>query len=134
MTDVRTERRAAAPASGGGYPHTLFCLIGFYSLAVMWGLRNVYRESSSVLDVVMPLAFAVCLGTWLVVDARRRGHPIPLLSQSWACLFAAIVVPVYLVWSRRWLGVGWVALNGVLWCVVFAASLIVGTYYGPAIR
>jgi len=66
------------------------------------------------------------LGWWAIVDARRRRHPIPLLARPWFVLLAGLVVPVYVVWSRRWAGVGWVVLHGVIWQLLATVSMHVG--------
>jgi hypothetical protein len=50
-----------------------------------------------------------------VVDAKRRGWPIPLFAQPWFVLLALILVPAYVVWSRRWRGVAYLALHAALW-------------------
>jgi len=36
------------------------------------------------------------------------------LSQQWFFLAAGLLVPVYVIWSRGWRGVGYVALHSVL--------------------
>ncbi|HEY1187731.1 MAG TPA: hypothetical protein VGE74_08740 [Gemmata sp.] len=80
-----------------------------------------------MLDRVVPVAFAVCLGWWAVTDARRRRRPIPVLSRPWFFLLAPVVVPGYVIWSRRWYGVGWVALHAALgYGVALAVMHLIG--------
>ncbi|AWM40548.1 hypothetical protein C1280_28580 [Gemmata obscuriglobus] len=90
-------------------------MLAFYALAVAMGVRSIWFWEPSVLDGLIPVATAVCLGWWAVVDARRRRHPIPLLSRPWFFLLAPVVVPGYVIWSRRGWGAGLVALHAALW-------------------
>ncbi len=108
--------------------HTGSFLIVFYMLAIMWGLRNTYQNTPSALDLLVPVSLAFSLGWWAIVDARLRHSPIPFLSQSWFVLLAAFVVPAYAIWSRRWAGLGWVALHVVIWLVLATASMQIGAF------
>ncbi|MDY3562222.1 hypothetical protein R5W23_003684 [Gemmata sp. JC673] len=115
--------RSAVPRS----VHTRLFVLAYYALAVSWGVRSVWFWLPSVLDVAIPVVFALCSGWWAVVDARRRGHPIPVLSRPWFFLLAVVVVPGYVIWSRRWYGVGWVALHAALgYSTAFAVMHIGG--------
>lgn len=106
--------------------HTLWFLIALYTLAFVWGVRNIYFWEPSRIDDVFPVGFAIVLGLWAIVDSCKRRHPIPLLSRQWFLLAAAIFVPGYVIWSRRWYGVGWLALHAVLWLMVATAVMHLG--------
>ncbi len=106
--------------------HTFALLVAFYALAVPWGFRNVYIQLPSALDLMFPFILAGLLCWWAVIDARRRGRPIPLLARPWFFLGAAAMVPGYIVWSRRWRGAGWIVLHAVLWMVLASAVMIAG--------
>jgi hypothetical protein len=108
----------AASFKAAGLGHTTWFLIILYALAVIWGIRSVYFWKLSLLDVLVPMALVLCLGWWTIEDARRRGHPIPLLSQQWFILIAGWLAPGYVVWSRGWCGVGWLILNVFGWQLV----------------
>lgn len=103
--------------------HTRLFLVFFYLLAVMWGIRSLYPTEPSALDLVLPLAISLSLAWWAVVDARLRRHPIPLSARGWFFLLGLVLIPGYVVWSRRWHGVGWVILNAVLWYLVATIAL-----------
>jgi hypothetical protein len=106
--------------------HTYCFLLAFCILAVIWGVRNVYHDKPSPIDLLVPVAMAFCMGTWSVLDARRRRNPIPRSAQAWFFLLAGVVVPCYIVWSRGWRGLGWLMLYAVLWLVLstgFATQL-----------
>ena len=116
----------AAPEPTAGSFHTCCFLVAFYLLAVVWGVRSIYRTQVSGLDLLVPATLLICLGSWAIMDARRRRHPIPVLTQQWFLLLAVLVVPGYVIWSRRWRGLGWIALHVVVWYTVATISLHVG--------
>jgi hypothetical protein len=94
--------------------HTHHFLVAYYLLAELWGVRSIWYWESSRLDILVPLVLSVALGWWAVVDAKRRGHVIPMFAQPWFVLLAPVLVPVYVIWTRRWPGVGWLVLHVVL--------------------
>lgn len=117
-----TPGRPTARAFG----HTLSFLIALYTLALVWGVRNIYFWVPSRIDLVFPFAFAIVLGSWAIVDARRRRHPIPLLARQWFLLGAGVFVPGYVIWTRRWYGVGWLALHTILWFTITVGVMHIG--------
>jgi hypothetical protein len=126
MSRVSTPTATTSPEATAGSFHSGCFLVAFYLLAVVWGVRSIYRSEASGLDFLVPVSLSICLGSWAVVDARHRCHPIPMLSQSWFLLLAVLVVPGYVIWSRRWRGLGWLALQFVVWFTVAAISVHVG--------
>lgn len=116
------------------FPHNRWFLIGFYSLAVLWGIRNIYHNQPSMLDLLIPIALSICLGWWAVTDARRRRQPIPLTAQVWFFILAVLVVPGYVIWSRGWRGMAWVALHLFIWYLVVTIAFHLGgvLVYGKA--
>lgn len=101
-------------------------IAAFYGLAVMSGLRGVYHSQRFLFDLMLPLALAITLGCWAVVDSKRRGRPIPLLARQWFVLLAGVVVPGYVIWSRRWRGVGLVILHVLGWYLLFVIAMHAG--------
>jgi hypothetical protein len=128
MTEAASPIQPAIPVLlvKRGIRHTGCFVIALYSLAFEWGLRNIYFWQPSMIDLIFPVAFAIVLGWWAIVDARRRRHPIPLLARQWFFLLAGLLVPVYVIWSRGWHGVGWLVLHAVLWFVVATVVMFVG--------
>lgn len=128
-TEPTTRESEAAPGSG----HTLGFLVAFYTLAVMWGIRQVYYWEPSPLDFLVSVALTIALGWWAIVDAKRRQRPIPLLARPWYVLAAGVLVPVYVLSSRRWRGLGWLALHAVGWYVLATVVMSVGDriVFGP---
>ena len=105
--------------------HTRWFLAAFYLLALMWGVRGVHHAEPSRLDLLFPIAFNLCSGSWAIDDARQRRRPIPALSRAWFVLLAGLLVPGYVIWSRGWRGAGWVILHGVLWYASATIALLV---------
>lgn len=97
-----------------GFRHTRCFLLAFYSLFAMWGIRSAWPTVPSRLDIMVPLSLYAVASWWVVVDARLRGCAVPLLLQQWFFLAAGLLVPVYVIWSRGWRGVGYLALHGLL--------------------
>ena len=96
------------------FRHTRWFLLAYYSLFAIWGVRSAWPTVPSRLDVCVPLALYAAATWWVIVDARARGRAIPVLSQQWFFLVAGLLVPVYVMRTRGWRGVGAVALHGVL--------------------
>lgn len=114
MLNLAPAESKDASRAGSWSGYTILCLFGWYFHGVVSGVRGIYAASSA-LDVLLPFAVQASLGLWVLDDARRRGYAIPMLSQSWVFLFAAVVAPIYLVWSRGWRGFGLVVLNLLVW-------------------
>ena len=83
----------------------------------------------SGLDVWVPVALTIILGWWAIVDARQRGYSVPLLTRAWFFLFALVLVPAYIVWSRKWRGLGWMVLHAALWYLLAAFVLNAGLVF-----
>jgi hypothetical protein len=95
--------------------HTWIFLAEFYVLAAVWGVRSIWFWLPNRLDLIVPIALSVALALWSIADARHRGRPIPLFVRSWFVIFGAFLVPLYVVWTRRWPGVGWLTVHAALW-------------------
>jgi len=106
-----------------GWPsHTWNFLVAYYLLAWICGIRNGWIGEWPLFDLVFSVAMAIVIGWWAIADARYRGRPIPLLSRVWFFLLTGLVVPVYVINSRGWRGLGLVVLHGCGWYgAVFAA-------------
>lgn len=103
--------------------HTIWFLLAFYAVAAVCGFRSSYYWHPSVLDWLINWTLCICLAIWAVIDARTMRHPIPVSAQQWFVFFAAILVPVYAIRTRRWRGVGYILLHAFLWYVlVFVVS------------
>ena len=103
-------------------------LVVYYLAGAMNGaIDGLGRDFGFLLSLVG----AVNLGLWAVIDAKRRRRPIPLSLQPWFVLLGMLLVPGYVIASRRWRGLGWVLLHGVGQLVVaFVSYGVVATVSG----
>ena len=108
------------------FNHTRWFLIAYYCFAAAEGIHNIRVAEASGFDLVLPIAFAICMGSWVIIDAERRRQPIPLLARPWFLLMAGLVVPGYVIWTRGWRGLGYVVLHATLGYVVAAIFMNVG--------
>jgi hypothetical protein len=86
-----------------------------YGAAVLFGLGAAGPTEQAGADTLLAAVLAVALGWWAVADARARWRPIPLLARPWFFVFAGLLVPGYVIWSRGWRGAVWVAVSVVGW-------------------
>ena len=114
-------------------PLAWFC-VAFYGLAILWGARSAVASERSASDFVFQVVLAMCLGIWAVTDARQREKPIPRSQQFWFLILAWLVVPGYVIVTRGWKGLGWIALNALSWFAIATLAMhITGfIYYGDA--
>jgi hypothetical protein len=118
IPETNPPNASTTSATTGQGRHTLWFLLTFYAIAIVWGMGSVSLRASSPALWLLQCMAAICLARWAVDDARQRRHPIPLTSQSWFLVFAWFLVPGYVVWSRGWRGIGWVLLHAVCWSLV----------------
>ena len=98
----------------------------FYSIAILFGARQIWFWKQSPLDIIVPFAFGLCLAIWGLEDVRRRKYKIPSNSKPYFFLFGLIVVPGYVLWSRGWKGLGWIALHAFCWLLLVVITQQIG--------
>lgn len=109
------------------WPRHLRVFLGvYYTLAIVWGCRQVYWWKPSFLDFLVPATLVLTLGWWAVADARARRRPLPLLSHSWFFQAGIPLAPGYFITTRGWRGLGWVILHLFLGCVVVFVTMTIG--------
>ncbi|MEZ6042955.1 MAG: hypothetical protein R3C20_20830 [Planctomycetaceae bacterium] len=111
-----------APAVSG-FRHTRWFLLAYYLLSALGGVRSAWPTVPLLLDMMLPLALYDVASWWMIADARARGRSVPLLSQQWLFLAAWLLVPIYVIWSRGWRGLGYVTLHAVLGSLLAAVSM-----------
>ena len=96
-------------------------------IAVGYVVAVLRPEAVSVIRLVVSAAVATMAAYWCVVDSRVRGSPI-VQSLHWIIFFTwPIAVPIYLVWSRRWWGLGLALAHGIgIYAVCLAAYHLTG--------
>ena len=108
-------------------------VLGFYVAAALSGFTQALSNNALV-HYLNTLLMACSATGWCVVDARRRGKPLPPAVQLIALLFWFVAAPIYLLVSRRWCGFGWALLNVVGFYVTIFITYFATYYlaYGPA--
>lgn len=110
----------------------LFFVGGLYLIAVIWGVRNVYHDTPSALDLIVPLLIGLVVTLWCNADAKTMRKSLPLWAGFWLFLVWPIAFPAYLFWTRRWRGLGLAAAHGVgLFVVSTVAQLTAGVATEP---
>jgi hypothetical protein len=108
-------------------------VLGIYVAAALSGFTQALSNNALVYYLTALLLACSATG-WCVVDARRRGRPLLPAVQLIALLLWFVAVPIYLLASRGWRGLGWALLNLVgLYVTIFVTYF--GTYclaYGTA--
>jgi hypothetical protein len=99
-------------------------LLALYGHAVLTGFSSARSAERTPIDTLLTFTLAVALGSWAVADSRARRRPIPLLARPWFFIFAGVLVPAYVVWTRGWRGAVWVAAHVVGWFVVALIALV----------
>jgi len=71
---------------------------------------------------------------WAIADARQNQKPFPRSQELWVFSFAILVVPGYVILTRGWKGLGWVALHSVAWTAIVNLAMYATffAYYGFA--
>ena len=88
-----------------------FFIGGLYFLAVIVAVRAACKLEVGLVDLLIRVIVPLMMARTCAADARLMGKPINLLSQWHILLAWPIALPICLVRSRGWRGVGLVALH-----------------------
>jgi hypothetical protein len=104
-------------------PHTRYGLIAFYAMAPLAGAGEAI--GGEWVPVLLLAFWAFTAAWWAAEDvSAREGRRISTPRYWVFALFLFVAVAVYIVRSRGWRGLGWVALNGVGGAGMFAAGYV----------
>jgi hypothetical protein len=113
--------------------HRWLITVGFYVAAALTGVTDALSNNALVYYLSATL-LACSAGGWCAADASRSRNPMTWAVQLLTFLFWPIAVPIYLIVSRGWRGLGWLILNAVAVyatiCVAYFATVYL--YWGPA--
>jgi peptidoglycan/LPS O-acetylase OafA/YrhL len=121
---MSTSDTIATTNRGSASDYRWLIIVAFYISAAIAGMTQALSHNALVY-YLSALLLACTAAGWCVVDARRRDNPLPWAVQLLAFLFWTIAVPIYLVVSRGWRGLGWAALNALALFATFAAAYFV---------
>jgi len=94
-----------------------FLLIS-YALFALRGARDATVAEPSFSDLAVALLASIAVTKCCAMDSRLIGKPLPRTAR-WVMFFTwPLAAPVYLVWSRGWAGLAWLAVHFVAVTVV----------------
>jgi len=109
-----------------------------YCVWVLWAVYCALTEAPVTTESGMRLAscafVALAVSSQLgfmwfcTLDARLVGKPLPQLARIGIFLGWPVGVPIYLVWARRFRGVGLLLLHGVGLLLVSVIAVLVTLY------
>ena len=99
-----------------------FLIAMFYVAAVIWGVHAAIGQPS-ILDVALPLLTGFLATSACVADAELLGRPLALSIQGFMFFTWPIAVPIYLIWSRRLLGLAIVLAH--VFCLMFSLVIAI---------
>lgn len=107
-------------------------LFGMLSLVVLYTTNSVasgyYGEyPSPEVDLIYGLGFTLLLMWWVYVDRHERRYPAPFEFEAFVFFAWIIVVPFYLIHTRRWRGL---PLIGCLFLAFWISNLVDLVLYG----
>jgi hypothetical protein len=110
-----------------------YIVIGIFALSALWGVVQSLSENALV-TFLGTVLFAMLTTAWCVADSRRRGRPLLSIVQMIMFFTWFISVPIYLIASRGWRGVGYALVNAVGMTITMwiAAALTLFCAYGAA--
>lgn len=90
---------------------------------------EIYPRVTLWLDATSTVAIALSLGWWASLDARIRGRSLPLILQHAIVLIWPVVVPCYVLCTRRWRGLGYLLLFFVLALIIHQLTVSLTYWY-----
>ncbi len=89
-------------------------LFGLLALVVLYTAGSVaagiYGEYPSVgADFIYSLSFTLLLMWWVYVDRHKRRYPAPFEFEAFVFFAWIVVLPFYLIHTRRWKGLPLIA-------------------------
>ena len=113
-------------------------LVYVYCLWTLWMVHGVLTgapiQTESGMRIagntflILVLAGQLGFMWFCTLDAKLVGKPLPQLARQGIFFGWPLGVPIYLVWARRWRGVGLLLLHGFLLLLIFLATYLIGFY------
>lgn len=83
----------------------------FYALSALWAVAGVFFGEIAGIFQLANLGIALAPTMWLIGDAKQKSYFVPHIVQPFILAFWSIVLPVYVIWTRRWRGARLVLLH-----------------------
>lgn len=100
----------------------LWCITYYLVVVVVAACMPFILVTGSFGEKLAAYALAMPAAYWMINDARLRGAYVPHVVQPGILVFWYLVVPIYLVKTRKWWGVLYVALHLVCGTATSVAS------------
>ena len=105
----------------GANDHRRQIVVAFYVAAAIAAATDAVNNNTPAY-FLGSLLLATASGGWCLADASWRGNPMTWAVQLLTFLFWPVAVPVYLVASRGWRGLGWALLNAIAFVITSVAA------------
>ena len=99
-------------------------VVGIYIVWSLSGAAQILAPGDTRVTLGLTISASTLIVMWCTIDARRRGHPIVRIVQMLMWFVWAIAAPMYLIWSRSWVGIG----LSVLHFIGFLVAILIGFY------
>ena len=108
--------------------------VRLYVLLAAWGAIEAVGTPVWALYLLVGWMMASTVTSWCVVDSHILGRPMLRITHEMTFLIWPAAVPLYLIWSRRFRGLGITLLHAVGLTVICTVAFIVTALlkYGPA--
>lgn len=106
--DVEKDDDTASAPSPKLSWHTRRFLIVFFAIGFAIGALDPTENSD--LEFLLSVGLAFSMAWWTITDASDRGHPFRLSIRLLVIVFGGFAAPLYVLWTRRWKGIVWIAL------------------------
>jgi hypothetical protein len=98
-------------------------VVAFYVSAALVGVTSALSQNALV-AYLGTLLMACTAAEWCLIDSSYRGKPMTWSVQFLVFVFWSLAVPLYLIVTRGWRGVGWLLLH-----VAGMYAIVFSTYY-----
>jgi len=94
--------------------HTLSLISIFYTSTAVWSVGQIFFGEIAGISLIFRVAIGLAPSMWLTRDAKLRGWFLPHVVHPFVLAFWVIVVPVYVIWTRKWRGLKLVVFHALL--------------------
>jgi len=106
----------------------IWCVTYYLVIATVAACQPFILSLDSTADILSGVVTALPPTYWLVNDAKRRRAPVPHVIQPGLISLWILVVPIYLLWTRKWWGLLYLLLHVVCTTLVSLFAYQVTVY------
>ena len=108
--------------------------VRLYVLMAAWGAIEAVGTPVPAIYLLVGWMIASTVTSWCVVDSHILGRPMLRVTHEMTFFTWPAAVPLYLIWSRRFRGLGIALLHAAGLTVICAMAFIVAALlkFGPA--